>query len=179
MSVNESDGFKKIPFLSCCFCATLALVFLLASALWFFPHQISGRGGLPIPGEIVISVPQFFQGDPRWRKDLLGETSGTLAAEGCALSSATMVLGFYGIDVDPGRLNRFLTENNGYEGNAWLRWESAAAFSPGIVEKAYEDRPSYALIDWNLFRGNPVIIRIRRADGKLCYWPFRLIGNIQ
>jgi len=76
-----------------------------------------------------------------------------------------MALGFYGMDVDPGRLNRFLKENKGYEGKARLRWESAAEFTPDLVEKAYEDLPSYALIDWNLLRGNPVIIRIRRPDG--------------
>jgi hypothetical protein len=76
-----------------------------------------------------------------------------------------MVLSHYGMDLDPRRLNRFLRENNGYEGRGWLRWESAAEFTPGLVEKAYEDLPSYALIDWNLLRGNPVIIRIRRPDG--------------
>lgn len=76
-----------------------------------------------------------------------------------------MVLSHYGMDVDPRRLNRFLTQNKGYEGRGWLRWESAAEFSPGMVEKAYEDLPSHALIDWNLLRGNPVIVRIRRVDG--------------
>ena len=76
-----------------------------------------------------------------------------------------MVLSHYGMDLDPQRLNRHLRENNGYEGRGWLRWESAAEFTPGLVEKAYEDLPSYALIDWNLLRGNPVIIRIRRPDG--------------
>lgn len=126
---------------------------------------ISGRGGLPLPGELLIEVPQFFQADSRWGEETLGETSGTLAAQGCAISSAAMALGFYGIDVDPKRLNRFLTDHKGYEGAGWLRWESAARYTPGIVEKAYEDRPSYFLIDWNLLHGNPVIVRIRRTDG--------------
>lgn len=76
-----------------------------------------------------------------------------------------MVLSHYGMDVDPRRLNRFLTQNNGYEGRGWLRWESAAEFFSGMVEKAYEDLPSHALIDWNLLCGNPVIVRIRRPDG--------------
>jgi hypothetical protein len=76
-----------------------------------------------------------------------------------------MVLGFYGMDVDPKRLNQYLSDHKGYEGEGWLRWESAADYTPGVVEKAYEDLPSYGLIDWNLFRGNPVIVRIRRLDG--------------
>ena len=133
--------------------------------IWFWKRPLSGRGGLPIPGELLVEVPQFFQSDPRWRGDLLGGTSGTLGAQGCAVTSAAMVLGFYGVHVDPQKLNQFLNDHSGYEGQAWLRWESAAEFSPGLVQKAYEDLPSYALIDWSLLHGNPVIVRIRRSDG--------------
>ena len=138
---------------------------VLLIALYIWPHRIAARGGLPIPGEMLIEVPQFFQGDSRWGNELLGETSGMLGAEGCAVSSASMVLGFYGMDIDPKRLNRFLRDHQGYEGKGWLKWESAAAFTPGLVEKAYEELPSHELIDWNLFHGNPVIVRIRRSDG--------------
>lgn len=140
-------------------------IVLSAVALWLYPHPIWPSGGLLIPGELVIEVPQFFQSDPAWGEDLLGNTPGTLGSQGCAVSSAAMTLGFYGIDVDPKRLNRFLTDHSGYEGIGWLKWESAAEYTPGIVEKAYEDLPSYARIDWNLMRGNPVIVRIRRLDG--------------
>lgn len=143
----------------------LAIPTVVLLSLWLWKMPLSGSGGLPIPGELVIEVPQYFQGDPKWKGDHLGETLGTLGAEGCAISSASMALGFYGMDVDPKRLNRFLIDHNGYEGKAWLKWESAAEYSPRVVEKAYENLPSYALIDWNLLHGNPVIVRIRRADG--------------
>ena len=146
--------------------AALIVVLVFAgTSLWWWPHQIRACGGMPVPGEIVISVPQFFQGDPRWSDELLGNTPGTLGAEGCAIASASMVLSHYGMDVDPGRLNKFLKENNGYEGAGWLRWESAAEFTPGLIEKAYEDLPSHALIDWNLLKGNPVIVRLRLPSG--------------
>ena len=144
--------------------AGVVLLVALWVVLWCHPHPITGAGGLPVPGEIVIEVPQFFQADPRWRSDRLADTPGNLGGEGCAVSSAAMVLSHYGMEIDPPRLNNFLTRNKGYEGRGWLRWESAAEFTPGIVEKAYEDLPSHALIDWNLLRGNPVIIRVRRPD---------------
>jgi hypothetical protein len=143
----------------------IAIVAIAVLALWAWPRPIGGTGGLPIPGEILISVPQFLQGDPRWRGDPLGGTSGTLGTEGCAVASASMVLRHYGMDVDPKSLNRFLTEHDGYEARAWLRWESAAEFTPGLVVKAYEDLPSFLRIDRNLVRGNPVIVRLRRPDG--------------
>ena len=146
-------------------CIILLLLILVASWFWCRRGPIAGSGGILIPGEIVIGVPQFHQGDARWMNDRLADTPGSLGAEGCAVSSAAMVLSHYGMDLEPRRLNRFLRENNGYEGRGWLRWESAAEFTPGLVEKAYEDLPSHALIDWNLLRGNPVIIRIRRPDG--------------
>lgn len=143
----------------------LILVIISGAALWWWPHPIGASGGLPIPGEIMISVPQFLQGDPQWGNDQLGNSPGTMGGEGCAVSSAAMVLSHYGMDVDPGRLNVFLKQHLGYEGQAWLRWESAAEYSSGLIEKAYEDLPSYARIDWNLLRGNPVIVRLRLHDG--------------
>jgi hypothetical protein len=141
------------------------IVLFVLFGLWRWPRHIGGSGGLPIPGEILISVPQFLQGDPSWRDDPLGDTPGTLGGEGCAIASASMVLGHYGMAIDPKRLNCFLREHNGFEGQGWLRWESAAEFVPGLIQKAYEDLPSFLRIDWNLLRGNPVIVRIRRPDG--------------
>lgn len=110
-------------------------------------------------------MPQFFQADPGWGNDKLGDTRGTLGGEGCAVSSAAMVLSHYGMDIDPGKLNSFLKQHDGYEGAGWLRWESAAEYSTGLIEKAYEDLPSYGLIDWNLIHGNPVIVRLRLPSG--------------
>jgi hypothetical protein len=158
-SINVSTRFARVIL------AGAALLFIALVVFWSIRRPIAGSGGIPVPGEIAIEVPQFFQADPRWRSYRLADTPGNLGGEGCAVSSAAMVLSHYGMEIDPPRLNNFLTRNNGYEGRGWLKWESAAEFTPGIVEKAYEDLPSHALIDWNLLRGNPVIIRVRRPDG--------------
>ena len=138
---------------------------LLLGFLWLQKHPLEPRALIPFPGEFVLGVPQYLQSDPKWSADSLGETPGTLGGEGCAVTSAAMLLSYYGMDIDPGRLNRFLTDHGGYEGTGWIRWESAADYSPGLVEKAYEDLPSHALIDWNLMRGNPVIVRVRLPNG--------------
>jgi hypothetical protein len=144
---------------------TVLVVILLALWMWCRHAPISGRGGFPVPGKILIGVGQFHQGDPRWNREKLADTPGSIGAEGCAVTSAAMVLSHYGMEVDPLRLNRFLCEHGGYEGRGWIRWESAAEFLPGRIQKAYEDAPSLFLIDWNLLRGNPSIIRIRHPDG--------------
>jgi len=150
--------------------ARAVLLLLAAAALggglyWTWKRPLPPSGGCWFESRIELPVPPFRQNDPQWGHDLLGPTPATLGAEGCAVTSAAMVLSFYGIDTDPQRLNRFLIDHGGYTPQGWLYWEAAALVTPGVVEKAYEDRPSYFWIDWNLWHGNPVIIRIRRRDG--------------
>ncbi|MEO8207182.1 MAG: C39 family peptidase [Chthoniobacterales bacterium] len=148
---------------------TLILILLIAAAAWvanwMIPRPIIASGGLYFQKPVILKVPHFLQGDPRWADELLAKTDITLGAEGCAVTSAAMVLAFYGADVDPARLNRFVIDHNGYTDQGWLYWESAAEFPPHLVEKAYENAPSYFLIDWNLLKGNPVIVRLRLPNG--------------
>lgn len=150
----------------------LIVILLIAAAagIWTWNWSATGKslpasGGLYFPGELVIDVPQFFQGDERWRNDLLGPTDGTLGAEGCAVASAAMVLASYGADVDPGRLNHFVDAIDGFTPEGWLYWEAAAEYPPGVARHIYEDDASYRLIDENLLKGNPVIVRVRYPSG--------------
>ena len=131
------------------------------TALWSRKGIIAPSGGRYFFHRVEIAVPSFRQGDERWRGDLLGPTHHTLGAEGCAVASAAMVLASYGYDTDPQRLNAFLQGNGGFTKQGWLYWEKAAELSGGHVRHVYEDLPSYNLIDGNLARGNPVIVRLR------------------
>ncbi len=128
---------------------------------WGEKGVIAPRGGRYFFHRVELAVPSFRQSDERWRSDLLGPTSNTLGAEGCAVASAAMVLASYGYDTDPQRLNDFLRGNGGFTPQGWLYWEKAAELAGGRVRHAYEDLPSYDLIDGNLRRGNPVIVRLR------------------
>ena len=133
--------------------------------MWARKGKIEPSGGRYFFHRVELAVPSFRQGDDRWRHDPLGPTRNTLGAEGCAVASAAMVLASYGFDVDPQRLNRFCTEHGGFTPQGWLYWENAAEYEPGKVRMAYEDLPSYELIDDNLARGNPVIVRLRLPSG--------------
>jgi hypothetical protein len=139
------------------------------TAHWLEKRPIPGAGGLWFPQRLELSVPHFLQADPRWANDNLANTTATLAAEGCAVACAAMVLASRGIDTDPARLNRFLcTLPDGFTSEGWIYWEKAAEFAPeqtsGLLPH-YEDLPSFYLIDMNLLRGNPVIARLRFASG--------------
>ena len=139
---------------------------LVGSGTWYYfgLRSISPSGGLYFVQRYELPVRHFWQMDPRWADEPLGPTSAPLGDEGCAVTSAAMVLAFYGVDVDPDRLNRFLLSSGGYTPQGWIYWEKAAAMRPGPVTH-YEDLPSYYLIDRNLLRRNPVIVRVRLASG--------------
>jgi hypothetical protein len=141
------------------------VIYLGVPAFWNWKHVISSSGGRYFVNRVEIPVPAFQQNDPRWNFQLLGPTIDTVGQEGCAVTSVAMVLSYYGIDTDPQRLNAFLTATGGYTPNGWLYWEKAAAIAPDRAEKAYEDPPSYALIDRELLAGNPVIVRLTLHNG--------------
>ncbi len=134
---------------------------------WTWKRKLSPRGGRYFFHRIELAVPLFRQGDERWSDDPLGgiPDNGTLGGEGCAVAAAAMVLKFYGIETDPQQLNWFLTSVDGYTERGWVYWERAAWLSPNRVRHVYEDLPSYRLIDSNLARGNPVIVRVRLRGG--------------
>ena len=131
----------------------------------FGKRPLPPTGGLYFVSRLELPVPLFLQGDPAWGHEPVGRSVHTMGQVGCAVTSATMVLKFYGIDTDPGRLNDFLRDHGGYTEDNDLIWEGAAALAPTQVRHAYEDLPSYYLIDSNLLHHNPVIVRLRLPSG--------------
>ena len=150
----------------------IVLLVLLVGVLgiyidWTWKRKLAPCGGRYFFHRVELAVPLFRQGDERWSDDPLGgiPDNGTLGGEGCAVAAAAMVLKFYGIDTDPQQLNWFLTSVDGYTERGWVYWERAAWLSPNRVRHVYEDLPSFWLIDSNLARGNPVIVRVRLRGG--------------
>lgn len=148
----------------------LVLLAVIVAAVTLMPPYVAKRkvapsGGLYFVKRVELPVPLFSQGDPAWGEDPLGPTDQTMGEAGCAVTSAAMVLRFYGVDADPGRLNAYCDAHEGYTPQGWLYWEKAAEFAGGGVRHVYEDLPSYWLLDSNLLRGNPVIVRVRLPNG--------------
>ena len=126
---------------------------------------ILSSGGRYFGRRVEISVPAFAQDDPRWGNTRLGPSTDTLADQGCAVTSAAMVVAFYGIKTDPLRLNNFLTRVGGLSEDGLIEWERVPAIAPTYLKLAYNGNASYKLIDSNLLRKNPVIAFIRLPDG--------------
>lgn len=130
-------------------------------------ERLSPSGGWNFTPPVMLDVPHFSQGDPRWGGHYLGPTPATLAQEGCAMTCGAMILNFYGVDLDPAILNAWLLEEDGgYNDRGWIFWEKAAKTSAGAVEHVYEQNvASHYLIDRNLWLGNPVIARLQMKSG--------------
>ncbi len=134
---------------------------------WTWKRPLSPWGGRYFFHRVELAVPSFRQADEIWRDDPLGgiPDNGTLGGQGCAVAAAAMVFKFYGIEIDPQQLNWFLTSVDGYTERGWIYWDRAAWFAPDRVRHVYENLASYRLIDSNLARGNPVIVRVRLQSG--------------
>jgi peptidase C39-like protein len=158
---------RRWPFFIFGFVLLLLIAGLALQIDWTWKRKLSPRGGRYFFHRVELAVPSFRQSEEKWRDDPLGgvEANGTLGGEGCAVAAAAMVFKFYGIELDPQQLNWFLTSVGGYTEQGWIYWDRAAWFAPGRVRHVYEDLASYHLIDSNLSRGNPVIVRVRLPGG--------------
>ena len=150
------------------FALVLAVGLLLAGAgTWAGVYMLGKRplppsGGLYFISRVELPVPLFQQGgDTPWAHTPVGRSVHTIGQVGCAVASVSMIFKYYGIDTDPGRLNAFLLDHSGYTEDNDMIWEGPPQMAPTQVKHVYEDLPSYYLIDSNLRRGNPVIVRIR------------------
>ena len=156
---------RRLPFVI--FVFVLLIAGLAVYIDWTWKRRISPRGGRYFFHRLELAVPVFKQSDEKWRNDPLGGVpeNGTLGGQGCAVAAAAMVFRFYGIDADPQQLNWFLASAGGYTERGWIYWDRAAWFAPDRVRHIYEDLASYQLIDSNLARNNPVIVRVRLSSG--------------
>jgi hypothetical protein len=132
-------------------------IVLLFMAVYFDPvvhaeddGTIPSTGGEYFDRRVEISVPAFAQDDPRWRSVRLGPSTDSLGDEGCAVTSAAMVIAFYGIKTNPLQLNTFLTKAGGFSDDGLIHWSRVPAIAPSHLKLAYNGYASYDLIDSNL-----------------------------
>ena len=96
-----------------------------------------------ITDDPVLEVPLLMQKDQVWSGYQYDHSNtwttyrnATIADSGCAMTSTAMVLHYYGINtlpngtlLDPGSLNEWLIDNNGYHRNGSLIWNAISDLS--------------------------------------------------
>ena len=99
----------------------------------------------------------------QWGEDFLG-TSKTLTihTHGCALTAAAMVLDYYNVRTNPGRLNKWLVKNNGFDKG----WDDDTGEYLGRVRilwqkpvEEWDQIGSYRNVDFRNSPADPELIR--------------------
>ena len=121
----------------------------------------------------------FHPSDPRWARRVLGRSS-SIGKQGCAISCLAMVLTFYDREADPGMLDAYLDDNNGYLGNA-VRWRKttqypAPAHAPPLRYDRCHDAAMWETLARRTADNRPTIARVDyRNDDDLRFNHFVVI----
>lgn len=111
-----------------------------------------------------LEVPVYRQDNPQWAEDeydhasLWSEKKPTIKRWGCALSSITMILNYYGINqlpsgdqITPQTLNNWLNiQPDGYIGDGLLNWLAVTRLTRKVSELIGTPKLEYSVIAGNL-----------------------------
>ncbi len=120
----------------------------------------------PIPRGMLADRVAFSQKDPRWGGDRLGRRGGSLAAEGCVVTSAAMAMTNSGYPIDPGELNRRLLRSDNLTSSGLLKWKGISEVSGGRVKATFHDSVSDPLIQSCLAGGDYPLVRFYLPGGR-------------
>lgn len=137
----------------------------------------------------ALSVPLVKQCDSRWKTDPYddetatiytdGSCTGCICSEGCALTSAVMVLRYYGVttgtdgyEVNPANLNDWLNgEPDGYYGTK-INWNAITRYSGNRIAFSKVDGQDDVVLDDDLCNMRPPIVNVPGhfvvATGRMC-----------
>ena len=123
---------------------------------------ISSVGNYPKPSSNLASTSWYFsQRDSRWGDSKIGNSRSSMKDWGCAVTSVSMVFRKMGSSIDPGKM----AKQKIFSGDL-IKWPSA--WDPGIklVSSTSHGNYSKSTIDTQLSKGNPVIVHIKKSNGR-------------
>eukprot|EP00981_Chlorochromonas_danica_P006722 scaffold1463_cov189-Ochromonas_danica.AAC.17 len=130
---------------------------------------IVNKDPLPnIPKNVSVSYSsngwvEYKQCDSRWAYQQLGWCSGvTICSAGCAMSSVAMMLATKGVDVNPGSLDEWLSNNGGYANGCDIYWGSVDAF--GVTSFQGLEYASESAICNGLAQGHGIIANVNNGS---------------
>ncbi|MBW1999730.1 MAG: C39 family peptidase [Deltaproteobacteria bacterium] len=129
-----------------------------------------------------LKVPLYKQNGSPWGEDTYDHTDKTIRQKGCALTSAVMVLRYYGVtkgidgkEVNPRNLNEWLNKKaDGYFTGGSVNWWAVAEYSGGnVVFVGLLRKRNDRLLSSDLCRGRLVLLRVSSthfvvAKGNIC-----------
>ncbi len=138
------------------------------------PHATEtplGNSSLTVANAVVqqedlSTVPAYSQKDPTWKDEILGTGTETIGEKGDALTSAAIVLSYYGENVNPKELNDWLKANSGYQGADAIDWDKTAEYNGedySYITRQYKPADLTA-INATLDVGHPMIVLVNNNN---------------
>ena len=111
-----------------------------------------------------LAVPVISQLNPVWKNLYLGTSSNTIGADGCAITSCTMMLQYERHSIDVPTFNNWLILNEGYAAQDELVWSAIGRLAPDIqVQPTVNCGTTPAPLDQikaSIDAGNPVVLGV-------------------
>jgi Peptidase_C39 like family len=120
--------------------------------------QTPSPAASPTPNGSPCGVPVFSQNDPTWSQLIMQAGGDPIGGYGCALTSTTMLLNYYGSPLSPIDLNSCLGP-----GADPIVWQSAPACTQLKVQGGIRSDFSWDGLDAFLKAGKPVIVGMVRG----------------
>lgn len=150
-----------------------AVIILAAAAAVCYTMRNRGVEAVPSADFAADSVVYYYQKDPLWKDDALGNSSYHMEDSGCLVSCIAAEIKMQGVeipglsDITPASLNKFFTENQVYDSEGNVLWEQLEkSINAGVVLKDasdLEDGELDALLENNICP----IVRVRmHGDGN-------------
>lgn len=81
----------------------------------------------------MLTVQPFSQRDPKWATEKHGTSGMTIGQTGCTISILATMLVHAGYNIDPSKLNKLLTENQGYASGNLVIWQAIQRLFPKVT----------------------------------------------
>jgi len=142
----------------------VVLAVLILTACGSTPKTLSSisepaLGGLP-------DTVAYYQKDPRWGHEELGNSGDTMASDGCLVTAASMALANLGFETDPSDLNKRLTHHQSFTPRGWLIWSGISKVTDGQATARFYDDVSPALIRECMTDGFYPLVQFRLRNGR-------------
>jgi hypothetical protein len=119
------------------------------------PTPVAGAGA---PAGQPCYLKPFAQTDPRWGENVMRTENTAIRSWGCALTSTAMVFNYYGVEIDPGRLNQCAANQADL-----LYWEPVRQRCGGdpVTATHWSGQASWADLGSAVAAGRPAIVGLQ------------------
>jgi len=159
-----ADNFTNGHSASICWTADKRVVLVPTNSVPF--PSPSPTGAAPSPEASVspstgspCGVPIYSQNDPAWRDVIMQSGSDSIGGAGCALTTAAMMLNYYGAAFSPAQLNSCLGG-----GADPIVWKSVPSCTKGLISGGDRIDFTWTDLDALLASGRPAIVGLLRGQ---------------